>query len=123
MAAAAGRPAHIGVDRLTMAFGPRVLQADLTFTIRKGDVFVIMGGSGTGKSTLLRHLVGLQQPASGSVSFQGQSFWDAAPAEQQALQRRFGVMYQQGALWTSMTLAENVSLPCLLYTSDAADEL
>ena len=116
MAAAASRPAHIGVDGLTMAFGPRVLQSDLTFTIRKGDVFVIMGGSGTGKSTLLRHLVGLQQPASGAVNFQGRSFWDAAPAEQQALQRRFGVMYQQGALWTSMTLAENVALPLAVYT-------
>src|SRR5215212_8356714 len=98
MAAAARRPFHIGVTGLTMAFGPRILQTDLTFTIRKGDVFVIMGGSGTGKSTLLRHLVGLQQPASGTVSFQGRSFWDTPQTEQQALQRRFGVMYQQGAL-------------------------
>src|SRR6478735_10511489 len=116
MAAAAGRPPHIEVQNLTMAYGPRVLQAGLNFTIRRGDVFVIMGGSGSGKSTLLRHLVGLQRPAVGEVHFGGQSFWQAAPEEQQALQRRFGVMYQQGALWTSMTLAENVALPLGIYT-------
>ena len=83
----------------------------LSFIIRRGDVFVIMGGSGSGKSTLLRHLVGLQRPAAGTIHLGGANFWDAGPAEQQGLQRRIGVMYQQGALWTSMTLAENVTLP------------
>lgn len=116
IAAAAGRPAHIDVANLTMAYGQRVLQAGLSFTIRRGDVFVVMGGSGSGKSTLLRHLIGLQPPAMGEVHFGGQSYWDASPEAQQALQRRFGVMYQQGALWTSMTLLENVALPLGIYT-------
>lgn len=116
IAAATDRPAHIEVANLSMAYGPRVLQSGLSFTIRRGDVFVVMGGSGSGKSTLLRHLVGLQQPAMGEVHFGGRSYWDASPQEQQALQRRFGVMYQQGALWTSMTLIENVALPLGIYT-------
>jgi phospholipid/cholesterol/gamma-HCH transport system ATP-binding protein len=114
--AAADRPAHVEVADLTMAFGSRVLMERLTFTIRRGDVFVIMGGSGSGKSTLLRTLVGLQPPAHGTIRLGGTSFWDAAPDEQQALQRRYGIMYQQGALWTSMTLAENVALPLTTYT-------
>ena len=110
------RAPHITVDGLTMAYGGRTVMERLTFTIRRGDVFVIMGGSGSGKSTLLRHLVGLQRPAAGAIHLGGANFWDADPAEQQSLQRRIGVMYQQGALWTSMTLAENVTLPLATYT-------
>ena len=100
-----------------MAFGSRTLMERLTFTINRGDVFVIMGGSGSGKSTLMRHLVGLHRPALGTIRLGGTSFWDADPEGQQALQRRFGIMYQQGALWTSMTLAENVALPLGTYTT------
>ena len=100
-----------------MAFGSRTLMERLTFTIDRGDVFVIMGGSGSGKSTLLRHLVGLHAPAEGRVRLDGIDFWGADPAQRQALQRRFGIMYQQGALWTSMTLAENVALPLGTYTT------
>jgi phospholipid/cholesterol/gamma-HCH transport system ATP-binding protein len=110
------RPPHIEVEDLTMAFGSRTLMERLTFTIGRGDVFVIMGGSGSGKSTLMRHLVGLHRPAQGTIRLGGTSFWDAGLEEQQALQRRFGIMYQQGALWTSMTLAENVALPLGTYT-------
>jgi phospholipid/cholesterol/gamma-HCH transport system ATP-binding protein len=113
----AERPPHIEIEGLRMAFGSRVLMDRLTFTIRRGDVFIIMGGSGSGKSTLMRHLVGLQPPARGTIRIDGTSFWEAAPDEQQALQRRFGIMYQQGALWTSMTLAENVALPLQTYTT------
>lgn len=104
-----------------MAFGSRTLMERLTFTIRRGDVFVIMGGSGSGKSTLMRHLVGLHRPAAGTILLDATSFWDADPTEQQALQRRFGIMYQQGALWTSMTLAENVALPIGTYTGLAPE--
>src|SRR3954454_14417756 len=100
-----------------MAFGSRTLMERLTFTIRRGDVFVIMGGSGSGKSTLMRHLAGLHLAAAGTIRLEATSFWDASALEQQALQRRFGIMYQQGALWTSMTLAENVALPLSTYTS------
>lgn len=114
---AARRPGQIEVQDLAMAHGPRVVQEKLTFTIRKGDVFIVMGGSGSGKSTLLRHLVGLQAPHQGRILYGGQSFWEVPPEARARLQRRIGVMYQQGALWTSMTLLENVSLPISTYTS------
>jgi phospholipid/cholesterol/gamma-HCH transport system ATP-binding protein len=75
-----------------------------------------MGGSGCGKSTLLRHLVGLQYPAKGQVFYDGVSFWEAEPDEQKTIMQRFGILYQSGALWSSLTLAENVALPLLEYT-------
>ncbi len=106
----------ISVDDLTMAFGSFVLQRDLTFTINRGDIFIIMGGSGCGKSTLLRHLIGLKEPAKGTVSYYGQSLWDAAPEDRQVILRQTGVLYQKGALWSSMTLAENIALPLAEYT-------
>ncbi len=99
-----------------MAFGSFVVQRDLSFTINKGDIFIIMGGSGCGKSTLLRHMIGLQKPARGQVLYEGRSFWDAEAEEQEFLKRGFGILFQSGALWSSMTLAENVSLPLEEYT-------
>jgi phospholipid/cholesterol/gamma-HCH transport system ATP-binding protein len=109
--------AHIEVHDLTMAYGSFVLQRDLTFTVRRGDIFIIMGGSGCGKSTLLRHLIGLKAPAKGDVFYSGQSFWTAEPEERERLMRRFGILYQKGALWSSLTLAENVALPLEQYTN------
>lgn len=100
-----------------MAYGERVIQRDLTFTVQRGDIFIIMGGSGCGKSTLLRHLIGLQAPAQGEVLYEGQSLWQVQPHERECLMRRFGVLYQSGALWSSMTLAENVALPLEQYTT------
>src|SRR5215813_9293339 len=105
------REARIEVRRLDMAYGARVIQHDLTFTVRRGDIFIVMGGSGTGKSTLLRHLIGLLEPARGQVLYDGLSFWGADSAERERMTRGFGVLFQSGALWSSMTLAENVSLP------------
>src|SRR5437870_9846158 len=107
---------HITVRDLTMAFGSFVLMRDLNFTVNHGDVFVIMGGSGCGKSTLLRHMIGLIEPARGDVYYDGRSFWDAEPSGREAQLRRLGVLYQSGALWSSMTLAENVALPLGEYT-------
>ncbi len=109
--------AHIEVRGMTMAYGDFLIQKDLNFTINRGDIFIIMGGSGCGKSTLLRHLVGLHPPAAGEVLYQGSSFWQLAPNERNVLMRRMGVLYQGGALWTSMTLAENIALPLEEYTS------
>jgi phospholipid/cholesterol/gamma-HCH transport system ATP-binding protein len=103
--------AHITVRNLDMAYGSFVIQHDLNFSIRRGDIFIIMGGSGCGKSTLLKHLVGLMAPARGEVLFGKQDLWKAEPDEQERLMRRFGILYQSGALWSSMTLAENVALP------------
>jgi phospholipid/cholesterol/gamma-HCH transport system ATP-binding protein len=94
-----------------MAYGDFVIQRDLTFDIARGEIFIIMGGSGCGKSTLLRHLIGLIRPAKGNVFFDGESFWGADDEERQLMVRRFGVLYQSGALWSSMTLAENIGLP------------
>ncbi|NCC52182.1 MAG: ATP-binding cassette domain-containing protein [Spartobacteria bacterium] len=107
---------HIAVRDLTMAYGDFVIQRDLTFEVRRGDVFIIMGGSGCGKSTLLRHLVGLKSPARGGVYYDGVSFWDAEPGERAILMQRMGILYQSGALWSSMTLAENLAIPLEAYT-------
>jgi len=117
---------RIIVRDLTMAYGSFVVQRDLTFTINRGDVFIIMGGSGCGKSTLLRHIIGLKPPAKGSVFYEEVDFWQAAPEERDRIMRGIGVLYQKGALWSSMTLAENVALPLREYTdlsSAQIDEL
>lgn len=103
--------ATISVRGLKMAFGSFVVMEDLNFDVQKEDIFIIMGGSGCGKSTLLRHMVGLKEPAKGSIYFQGENFTEADKSERLAYIRRFGVMYQSGALWSSMTLAENISMP------------
>jgi len=107
---------HIAVDSVTMAYGSFVLQRDLTFNVGRGEIFVIMGGSGCGKSTLMRVLIGLKRPATGMVSYSGESFWTATARRRDTMVRRFGVLYQSGALWSSMTLLENVSLPLEEYT-------
>ncbi|MBL8659944.1 MAG: ATP-binding cassette domain-containing protein [Rhodospirillales bacterium] len=112
----AASEAPIRVENLTMAFGSFVLQRDLTFTINRGDIFIIMGGSGCGKSTLLRHLIGLKEPAKGVISYFGRSLWDSPPEVRQEILRQTGVLYQKGALWSSMTLAENIALPLAEYT-------
>jgi phospholipid/cholesterol/gamma-HCH transport system ATP-binding protein len=111
-----GSTPHIEVQGLAMAYGANVIQRDLSFRVRRGDIFIIMGGSGCGKSTLLRHLIGLQQPAAGRVLVAGRSFWELSEAERNRLMRRMGVLYQRGALWTAMTLAENIALPLRHYT-------
>ena len=99
-----------------MAYGSTIIQHDLDFAVEAGTIFVIMGGSGSGKSTLLNHMVGLRSPARGDVLYDGQSFWHAPAEEQNVLRRRLGVSFQAGALWSSMTLAENVALPLQTYT-------
>ncbi|MGA7869564.1 MAG: ATP-binding cassette domain-containing protein [Candidatus Binatus sp.] len=102
---------HIIVKNLTMAYGSFVLMRDVNFTVRHGDVFIIMGGSGCGKSTLLRHLIGLKEPATGEIIYGDVNFTRADPETRELMLRRFGILYQSGALWSSMTLAQNVGLP------------
>ena len=114
---------HIVAQDLTMAYGDFIIQRDLNFTVRRGDIFVIMGGSGCGKSTLLRHMTGLKSPARGRVLFDGVSYWESSPAEQQRIKRGFGVSFQSGALWSSLTLAENVALPLGEYTDLTAADI
>src|SRR6185312_983309 len=103
--------AAITVRNMTMAYGGFVLMHDLNFVVRPRDIFIVMGGSGCGKSTVLRHLIGLKEPAKGEIFYRDFNFTRARPEEREMLLRRFGVLYQGGALWSSMTLAENVGLP------------
>lgn len=106
----------IEVKNLTMAYGSFVVMQDINFSIRKGEVFIIMGGSGCGKSTLLKHLIGLKAPAQGDIFYDGENFTTAEEEQRQGMLQRFGVLYQGGALWSAMTLAENVGLPLGEYT-------
>ncbi len=99
-----------------MAYGSFVVMRDLSFTINRGDVFIIMGGSGCGKSTLMKIMVGLKEPATGQVFYGDVSFWETEPIERDRIMKRVGILYQSGALWSSMTLAENVALPLEQYT-------
>ncbi len=115
--------AHITVHDLTMAYGSFVLMHDLNFTIKRGEVFIIMGGRGCGKSTLLRHLIGLNEPAKGEIWYGKENFTAADPLKRQQMLQRFGVLYQSGALWSSMTLAENVGLPLGEYTDLSPAEI
>jgi phospholipid/cholesterol/gamma-HCH transport system ATP-binding protein len=107
---------HIRIENLEMRYGDFLIQKDLTFTINRGDVFVIMGGSGCGKSTLMKHMIGLHRPAAGKVFYGDTSFWDAEDTDRQRIMRKIGILYQQGALWSSLTLAENIAVPLQEYT-------
>ncbi len=107
----------ITVRGLTMGFGERVVVRDLDFRVARGEVYVVMGPSGCGKTTLLRHLLGLQEPVAGEVRYGDQDFTRAAPADRERILRRAGVLFQGSALWTSMTLAENVALPLEQFTA------
>ena len=108
-----------------MAYGDTVIQKDLSFTVARGEIFVDHGRQRRRKSTLMRHMIGLNRPASGEVLYEGEAFWAAGEEEREALKQRFGVLYQSAALWSSMTLAENVALPLvdkrLLSDADAAE--
>ena len=108
---------------LTVGYGSYVVQKDLNFTINRQDVFIIMGPSGCGKSTLLRVLVGLLQPTKGQVLYRGQDFWAGTESERQKLLSGVGLLFQSGALWSSMTLAENVALPLQRYTKLSSAEI
>lgn len=103
--------AKITVRDLTMAYGSFVVMRNLNFEIAEKDIFIIMGPSGCGKSTLLRHLIGLSEPAKGRIFYGEKDFTGTDPTERGDFIRRFGVMYQSGALWSSLTLAENIAMP------------
>lgn len=108
------------VRNLTMAYGNYVVMRDLNFSVKRGEIFFIMGGSGCGKSTLLRHMIGLIKPAKGDIFYNGRNFSGADDRTKRDMLRQFGVLYQSGALWSSMTLAQNVALP-LKEFSDVGD--
>ncbi len=106
----------ITVTGLTVGYGGYAVQRDISLTINRQDVFIIMGPSGCGKSSLLRVLVGLMSPMAGKVLYNGVDFWAQSETQRQAMLHRVGLLFQSGALWSSMTLAENISLPLQQYT-------
>ncbi len=108
---------HITAQDLTMAYGDFLIQKDLNFSINRGDIFIIMGGSGCGKSTLLKIMIGLKSPETGDVFYDDEPFWASSDAEREATKRKFGTLFQSGALWSSMTLAENIGLALQQYTA------
>jgi phospholipid/cholesterol/gamma-HCH transport system ATP-binding protein len=115
--ARAGASPMLAVRALAVQAGGRTILQGLDFTVRTGEVLAVVGPSGCGKSTLLRHLVGLQRPLSGQVLLQGQDLHTGDEDALAALRRRFGVMFQAGALWSSMTVGDNLLLPLRLFTS------
>jgi len=119
----AAREPIIKVRNLTVGYGDVVLLEHVNFDVRRGEVFVILGGSGSGKSTLLKHMIGLLEPDAGSVVIDGDDIITASGDERRAILRKIGVMYQSGALFGSMTLAENVRLPLEEYTDLTSDEI
>jgi phospholipid/cholesterol/gamma-HCH transport system ATP-binding protein len=114
---------YIIVRDLTMAYGDYVIMRDLNFTVGRGDIFIIMGGSGCGKSTLMKIMVGLKEPARGQVFYGDLNFWEAFPDDRKHIVQNIGILYQSGALWSSMTLAENVALPLEEYTDLSPNEI
>jgi len=112
----------IDVADLACGYSGQVLIKDITFQVKRGEIFFVIGGSGCGKSTLLRHLVGLNAPIAGTVKFFGECFNTATSDRQREMLKRIGVLYQGGALWSSLSLLENVMLPLEEYTPlDAAE--
>ncbi len=105
------------VKSLDIGYGDQLVQRDLSFSVLARSIFAIMGGSGCGKSTLLHALIGLLRPRAGSVLFRGEDYWSLDDAGRGRMGRRFGVLFQQGALWSTLTAAENVALPLQLFTA------
>ncbi len=116
-------PPVVQVEHLTVGYGDNVILRDVSFDVRAGEVLVILGGSGSGKSTLLKHMIGLLRPKSGRVLIEGADIVAAEGAKRRAILCRFGVMYQQGALFGSMTLVENVRLPLEEHTELPAEAI
>jgi phospholipid/cholesterol/gamma-HCH transport system ATP-binding protein len=110
-------PAIVQVQGLTVAHGEQVVQHDLNFDIATGEIFVIVGPSGCGKSSLLRDLIGLQRPALGHVLIEGKDLYDGDELTLRECRRRFGVMFQAGALWSAMSVGHNLMLPMRLFTT------
>jgi phospholipid/cholesterol/gamma-HCH transport system ATP-binding protein len=102
---------------VTLAFGPKVIQQNLSFDVRRGSIFAVMGGSGCGKSTVLKTMIGLLRPTAGTFLVDGEDYWSASEARRTDIGRqRFGVLFQNAALWSAMTVGMNVALPMQMFT-------
>lgn len=113
----------ISVQNLQAGYGSFVLMRDVSFNVQKKDIFFIMGGSGCGKSTLLHILMGLKPPQAGKIFFGDVNFWGGNEETRQKIMRDVGVLFQSGALWSSMTLAQNIALPLEQYTNLSRAEI
>src|SRR5438477_4298449 len=122
MAASLDAPV-IEVTNLVRKFGDRAVINDVSFNVQRGETLVIMGGSGCGKSTLLRHIIGSMKPTSGSVKIFGQEITAMEEREIANVRRRFGMLFQSGALLASLTVGENVALPLLQHSDNSIDEI
>ena len=114
------------VRGLSAGYGTSVVQKDLDCEVRRGEVFVILGGSGSGKSTVLKHVIGLLPPIKGSIEIDGDEVVGAQGAARQRILRKFGMLYQSGALFGNLTVGENVALPLEEFTRlppEAIDEI
>jgi phospholipid/cholesterol/gamma-HCH transport system ATP-binding protein len=123
VAAAMAGETIIRVENFTAAYGGQVILDRLNFEVQRGEVFIILGGSGCGKSTLLKHMIGLYEPAAGRILIDGRDITRAKGAERQEVLRKFGVMYQSGALFGSMTVLDNVCLPLQEFTDLPPDAI
>ena len=121
MTPAVPQDAVIRVENLKTGFGDFIVHENVSFEVRRGEVFAILGGSGCGKTVLLKHMIGLYRPLAGRVLIAGEDIAAAEGERRLAILRRLGVMYQLGALFGNMTLAENIRLPLEEYT-DLPDE-
>ncbi len=113
----------IQVLDLVRRFGDRTVINDISFNVHRGETLVIMGGSGCGKSTLLRHMIGSMKPTSGSVKIFGEEVTTMNEREIGHVRRRFGMLFQSGALLASLTVGENVALPLFQHTDKSPDEI
>jgi phospholipid/cholesterol/gamma-HCH transport system ATP-binding protein len=104
------------VRGLTVGYGENAVQHNLSFAVKPGSIFAIMGPSGCGKSTVLKSLIGLRRPSAGEIRMNGEDYWAASEARRACLDQRFGVLFQSDALWSSMSVAENVALPLRMFT-------
>jgi phospholipid/cholesterol/gamma-HCH transport system ATP-binding protein len=111
------------VRGLAVGYGGEPVQHDVSFDVKRGSIFAIMGGSGCGKSTLLKALIGLLRPSAGTVHFGTQDYWSMDEAQREGFGRRIGVLFQGGALWSSMTAAQNVAIPLQMLTGMSADSI
>lgn len=111
----------ISVRDVELSFGPKIIQQNVSFDLKRGSIFAVMGGSGCGKSTLLKSLIGLLPPTTGRILVGGEDYWAQDEHRRTQINHRFGVLFQSGALWSSMTVGENVALPMEMFTTQPPD--